>query len=119
MPTTAAAYGSRVKPGTTEKSLRRFRRFPEHPRRRCKPARRAVGHLDLILPRQTERARHHVLHEGIRTIHRAALHRDVAAMPELVDVVLDAPVNPRLAHQVRADFGGDDLVGAPGGAVGD
>src|SRR6187401_81470 len=97
--------------------LRRLRRLPEHPRRRRKPARRAVGHLDLILPRQTERAGHHVLHESIRAIHRAAFHRDVTAVPELIDVVLDTPVDARLADQIRAHFGGDDLVRAPRGAV--
>ena len=43
---------------------------------------------------------------------RAALDRDVAAVAELVDVVLDAPVAPRLAHEVGAHLGGDDLVGA-------
>ena len=61
----------------------------------------------------------HVLHEGVGAIHRAALHRDVAAVPELVDVVLDAPVDARLAHQIGAHLGGDDLVGAAGGAVRD
>jgi hypothetical protein len=65
------------------------------------------------LPTAAECAGHHVLHEGVGAIHRAALHRDVAAVPELVDVVLDAPVNPRLAHEIGADLGGDDLVGRP------
>src|SRR4051812_12200189 len=74
-------------------SLRRLRRLAKYPCRRRKPARRAIRHLDLILPRQTKCSRHHVLHEGIRTIHRAAFHRDIAAVPELVDVVLDAPVD--------------------------
>ena len=40
-------------------------------------------------------------------------------MPKLVDVVFDAPVNPRLAHEVRPDLGGDDLVGPSTGSVGD
>src|SRR5882672_5042689 len=52
-------------------SLRRFRRFPEHPRRRRESTRRAVRHLDLILPWQAEGTGHHVLHESIRAIHRA------------------------------------------------
>src|ERR1700688_2328790 len=82
--------------------LRRLRRFPEHPRRRREAARGAVGDLDLVFPRQPEGAGDHVLHEGIGTIHRAALHRDIAAVPELIDVVLDAPVDPRLAHQIGA-----------------
>src|SRR5258708_19153540 len=88
--------------------LRRLRRFPEHPRRRRKAARRAVGDLDLILPGQAEGAGDHVLHEGVGTIHRAALHRDIAAVPELVDVVLDAPVDPGLAHQIGRHLTGHD-----------
>ncbi len=40
-------------------------------------------------------------------------------MPELVDVVLDAPMDARLAHQIRTHFGGDDLVDTPRGAVRD
>src|SRR5713101_4374721 len=105
--------------GSTTALLRRLRHLAEHARRHRKAARRAVGHLDLIFPGQPEGAGHHVLHEGVGTIHRAALHRDIAAVPELVDVVLDAPVNPRLAHQIRAYLRGDDLVGPSRGAVGD
>jgi len=101
------------------KSLRRLCRFPEHPRWHREPARGAVGDLDLVFPGQAEATGHHVLHEGVGTIHRAAFHRDIAAVPELIDVVLDAPVDPRLAHQIRPHLGGDDLVGAAGGAVGD
>src|SRR6202021_1366215 len=89
------------------------------PRRRRETARGAIGDLDLVFPGQAEGAGHHVLHEGVGTIHRATLHRDIAAMPELIDVVLDAPMDPRLAHQVGAYLGGDDLVGASGGAVRD
>src|SRR5437588_3072383 len=100
-------------------SLRRPRGLAEHSCRRRKAARGAVGDLHLIFPWQAEGAGDHVLHEGIRAIHRAAFHRDITAMPELIDVVLDAPVDPRLAHQVRADFGGDDFVDSAGGAVGD
>src|SRR5258705_13892788 len=80
---------------------------------------RAVGDLDLILPRQPERASHQVLHEGVGAVHRAASHRDVAAVPKLVDVVFDAPVNPRLAHQIRPHLGTDDLVGTSRGSVSD
>src|SRR5665213_16207 len=103
-----------------ERLLRRLGSLrPKDSRRGRKAARGAVGDLDLIFPRQTEGAGHHVLHEAVGTIHRAALHRDVTAVPELVDVVLDAPVDPSFAHQVGPHLGGDDLVGPPCGAVGD
>src|SRR6202035_5807755 len=75
--------------------------------------------LDLVLPWQPVGPGHHVLHEGVGAIHRAAFHRDVTAVPELIDVVLDTPVNPRLAHQIGAYFGGDDLVSPSGRAVGE
>src|SRR5258708_33626652 len=95
---------------TADPSLRRLRSLAEHPRRRRKAARSAVGDLDLVFPWQAEGAGDHVLHEGVGTVHRAAFHRDVAAMPELIDIVLDAPVDPRLAHQIGADFGGWHVV---------
>src|SRR5580692_5541173 len=86
---------------------------------RRKAARCAIGDLDLVLPGQPERAGDHVLHEGVGAIHRAALHRDVTTMPELIDIVLDAPVDPRFAHEIGAYFRGDDLVGPPGCAMDD
>ena len=43
---------------------------------------------------------------------RAAFDGDVAAVAELVDVVLDAPAAARLAHEIGAHLGGDDLVRA-------
>src|ERR1700684_1732249 len=86
---------------------------------RRKAARCAIGDLDLIFPWQAECARDHVLHEGVRAIHRAALHRDVTTVPELIDIVLDAPVDPRFADEIGAYLRGDDLVGSPGGAMGD
>src|SRR5258707_3494719 len=108
---------------TTSAVEKLFRRLcsprPKHARRRREAAGGAVGHLDLILPRQPEGAGDHVLHEGVGGIHRAAFHRDVSAMPDLIDIVLDAPVNPRLAHQIGAHFGGDDLVHPSGRAVRD
>ena len=67
---------------------------------------------DVGFPRQLERTLHHVLHEGVRAVHRAALHGGVAAVPELVRVVLDAPVQARLAHEIGPHFAGDDLVDA-------
>src|SRR6476620_4140531 len=82
---------------------------PEQSSGRWKATRCAVGHLDLVFPRQAERAGHHVLHEGLGTIHRAALHGNVAAVQELTDVFYDAPVNPCAAHQIRTYLGGDDL----------
>src|SRR5712664_4649947 len=96
-----------VPAGTGELRYQRsFRRpgglRPEHARGGREATGRAVGYLDLILPRQPERAGHHVLHEGVGAIHRAVFHRDVAAVPKLVDVILDAPVNSRLAHEIRA-----------------
>src|SRR5207237_9434977 len=96
-----------------------FGGLAEHARGDRKAAGRAVGHLDLVLPWQAEGAGDHVLHESVRAIHRAAFHRDIAAVPKLVDIVLDAPVDARFAHEIGADFGSDDLVGPPGGAMGD
>src|ERR1700720_954936 len=61
---------------------------PKDARGYSKAAGCTVGHLDLILPRQSERAGDHVLHEGVGAIHRAALHRHVSAVPKLIDVVL-------------------------------
>ena len=66
--------------------------------------------LHLVLPRQPVSPGDQVLHERVGAVLRAALDRDVAAMAELVDVVLDAPVRARLADQVGAHLGGDDLV---------
>src|SRR6266571_3709189 len=39
--------------------------------------------------------------------------------PKLIDVVLDAPVDSRLAHEIGADLSGDDLVGSSRRAMGD
>src|SRR5439155_4693527 len=55
--------------------------------------------------------------EGVGAIHRAILYRDIAAVPELVDVVLDAPIDAGLAHEIGPYLGGDDLVGTARGAV--
>jgi len=55
------------------------------------PGRGAVGHLLLLLPRDAVLSGHQVLHERVRTVRRAALDGDVAAVAELVDVVLDPP----------------------------
>src|SRR5882672_8006476 len=69
-------------PAVRSQGRRLFRRLgglcAEHARRRRKATRHAVGHLDLILPRQPESAGDHVLHEGVGAIHRAAFHRDIA-----------------------------------------
>src|SRR5262245_24732447 len=56
----------------------------------------AVGHLDRILPRQAILAGGQILHVRVGTILGAALHRDIAAMAELIDVVLDPPAGARL-----------------------
>src|SRR3954471_23138277 len=87
------------------------------PRWRGNPARRSVSHLHRLLPWQTVTAGGQVVHEGIGTVAGAALHRGVATMAKLVDVVLDAPDRPRLAHQVRPDLGSDDLIGPAGRAM--
>ena len=71
----------------------------------------------LVLPRQPVAAGDQVLHVGVGAVLRAAGDRGEAAMAELIDVVLDRPVRARLAHEVGAHFGGDDLVGAAAGAV--
>src|SRR5438045_3857208 len=92
--------------------------WSEQPGGHWETARCAVGHLDLVFPRQAECAGHHVLHEGIGTIHRAALHCNVTAVPELIDVVFDAPVNPCFAHKIGTDLGGDDFVGTSCRAMG-
>src|SRR5690606_37961426 len=84
-----------------------------------KAGRRAILDLDALLPGQAVAAIDQVVHVGIGRILGAAIHGSEAAMGELVDIILDAPVGPRLAHQVRADLGGDDLVGAAGDALGD
>ena len=64
-------------------------------------------------------SRRQIGHVGVGAVLRAALHRDIAAMAELVDVVLDAPVDARLAHEIGAHLGGDDLVRPAAGAMGD
>src|SRR5262245_20285713 len=71
----------------------------------------AVGDDHFALPRQLVASGHHVVHVGVGTVARAALHGDIAAMAELVDVVLDRPVLAGFPHQVRPHFAGDDLVG--------
>src|SRR4051812_40203451 len=76
---------------------------------RREPAARAVLHGDLRLPGQAVFARGQITHVRVGAVLRAALHRDIAAVTELVDVVLHAPQAARLAHQGRAHFGADDL----------
>jgi hypothetical protein len=79
---------------------------------RRKTAGSPIDVLDLVLPGQPVSPGHQVLHEGVRAVLRAAAHRHITAVMELVDVVLHAPVPARLADQVRAHFASDDLVRA-------
>ncbi len=74
------------------------------------PGRGAVGHLHLLLPRDEVLPGHQVLHERVRTVRRAALDGDVAAVPELVDVVLDPPGAAGVVRAGRHHLGGDDAV---------
>src|SRR5579859_7325467 len=55
--------------------------------RRCETAGRAVGDFDFGFPWQAVASFDQVLHVRVRTVLRAAFDSDVAAMPELVDVV--------------------------------
>src|ERR1700754_5079131 len=79
----------------------------------------AVDVAHLVLPRQPIFAGDKVLHESVGAIPGAAGDRGEAAMTELVDVVLDRTMGARRAHEVGARFGGDDLVRAAAGAVGE
>src|SRR5262245_66457854 len=72
-----------------------------------KPEARAVGHCHLVLPRQPVTSGNQIAHEGVRAIPGSALDRDVAAVAELIDVVLDAPALACVAHEVGPDLGGD------------
>src|ERR1043166_8841190 len=82
-------------------------------------ARGAVDDLDVVLPRQAIAPGDEVAHVGVGAIPRAARDRGEAAVAELINVVLDAPMGARLAPQIRAHLGGDDLVGAARSAVGE
>mmetsp|Transcript_55410 Transcript_55410/g.149412 ORF Transcript_55410/g.149412 Transcript_55410/m.149412 type:complete len:387 (+) Transcript_55410:415-1575(+) len=84
---------------------------------RPEPAARPVLVHHVVAPRQVPLPVDQVLHERVRAVSRAALHGDVPAVAELVYVVLDAPMDPRLAHQVGANLRGDDLVGSSAVAV--
>src|ERR1700752_764208 len=81
------------------------------PRRWCEAACRAVSDAHLGFPGQTVAAAGQIAHVGVWAIARAARNRDEPAMSELVNVVLDSPVVARLAYEVWAHLGGDDLVG--------
>src|SRR4029077_19655804 len=50
-----------------------------------------VGDLHLVLPRQPVFSGREIAHVGVGAILCAAFHRHIAAMAELVDVVLHAP----------------------------
>src|SRR5262249_20900454 len=47
----------------------------------------------------------------VGTVPRPALHRHIAAVTELIDVVLHPPMGPRLAYQIRPQLTGDNLIG--------
>src|SRR5690242_2060622 len=52
-------------------------------RRRREPAARAVDDGDFALPGQAIASCHHVVHERVWAVARAALHRHIAAVAEL------------------------------------
>src|SRR5690606_33147380 len=71
---------------------------------------RAVGDSDFIFPRQSILTGDQVVHETVGAVRGSALHRDVAAMTQLIDVVFDAPVHTSLAHEVGSQLRRDDFV---------
>ena len=73
-----------------------------------KSAGRAVCYLHA--PWQLVLAGRHVVHVGVGAILRAALHRHIAPVVDLVHVVLYAPAAAGFSHQIGPDFGSDDLV---------
>jgi hypothetical protein len=60
-----------------------------------------------------------IVHERVGAVPGAARDRGETAMAELIDVVLDRPVGARLAHEIGAHLGGDDLVGTAARAMGE
>src|SRR5262245_16263034 len=93
--------------------------FPVVPDGLRKTEARAVGYRHLVLPREPVPAGNQVAHEGVGAVLRPALHRDITAVAELVDIVLHAPAAAGFAHEVGTNLGGDDLVGAAGLAMSD
>src|SRR5437868_4991424 len=81
----------------------------EGARRSREAARCAVGHLHGVLPRHPITSGHEVVHIGVGAVLRAAFYRHVAAVTELIDVVLDSPTATRLVAQARTHLRGDDL----------
>src|SRR5206468_2129449 len=71
------------------------------PRGRGKTAGGPVGRPHLTFPGQAVTACHEIAHIRIRTVTGAAGDGGESAMAELVDVVLDSPVDARLADKVR------------------
>jgi hypothetical protein len=53
------------------------------------------------------------LHVRVGAVGGSAFDRDIAAVPQLVDVIFNTPNSARLPHQVGANLGGDDLVRPP------
>ncbi|EGE55512.1 hypothetical protein RHECNPAF_9300166 [Rhizobium etli CNPAF512] len=84
--------------------------FTVAPRRLLEAAGRTVRDLHPILPRKVVFAGDEVVHVGIGRVTRAAGDSDIAAMAELVDIVFDTPAEPRFAHEIGTNFGGDDFV---------
>src|SRR5947209_14228395 len=80
-------------------------------RRTREAAGRAIALFHLIFPRQPVTAGDEIAHIGVRTILRAAGNGRITAMPELVNIVFDAPMDARFAHEIGAHFRSDDLIG--------
>eukprot|EP00962_Isochrysis_galbana_P022017 scaffold6532_cov116-Isochrysis_galbana.AAC.7 len=82
---------------------------------RCwKAAGSAVGDPHVRLPRQAVSTCCQIRHVRVRAVLRAALHRHIPSVAKLVDIILNAPAEARLADEVRPNLCGDDLVRARG-----
>src|ERR1700680_3427681 len=64
---------------------------------------RAIGDFHRALPWQAISFGGEILHVGVWTILRAAIDRNIAAVAELIDVVLDPPADACLVALPRPD----------------
>lgn len=81
------------------------------PPRLLNPTPRPIRHLHLLLPDRLILPLDQIPHITIRTVARAAFHSSITPMPELVQIVLDAPVLAPLRSIALADLAGEDFVG--------
>lgn len=80
-------------------------------RRLLNPTRRPVHDTHVLFAYRLVLALHQVAHVGIRAISRAARHGRISPVPELVEVVLYAPVRAPRGRVAFADLAGEDLIG--------